>query len=88
VLTGGPGADRFVFARGDGSDRVTDISLAEGDRLALQATLWGGGLTAAEVVAAHAQVTAEGVLFDFGPNRILLEGLTGLNGLAAAIDII
>jgi Ca2+-binding RTX toxin-like protein len=88
VLTGGAGADRFVLAAGDGSDRVTDLSLAEGDRLLLHATLWGGGLTAAAVVAAHAEVTAAGVLFDFGTDRLLLEGVTGLTGLAAAIDIL
>ncbi|RYG09763.1 MAG: hypothetical protein EON96_17785, partial [Caulobacteraceae bacterium] len=29
VLTGGAGADRFVFGRGDGADRITDLSAGD-----------------------------------------------------------
>jgi len=35
TLTGGPGADTFVFRSGDGTDTVTDFSIAEGDKLYL-----------------------------------------------------
>lgn len=33
TLTGGGGADRFVLGSGSGADVVTDLSLAEGDRI-------------------------------------------------------
>jgi Ca2+-binding RTX toxin-like protein len=88
VLTGGTGPDRFVFAQGDGKDRVTDLMLAEGDRLVLDDALWGGGLTAVQVVAAHAAVVAGAVLLDFGTDELRLEGLVSTAGLAAAIDIV
>jgi serralysin len=90
TLTGGVGADRFVFRDGIGADRVTDFRQAEGDRMLLDDAYWNGAaLSKAQLVASHARVTADGVLFDFGTHgTILLAGVTTLNGLAQAIDII
>lgn len=90
TLTGGLGADRFVFCDLNGVDRVTDFNRAQGDRLALDDAYWNGAaLSKAQLVASHARVTADGVLFDFGTHgTILLAGVTTLNGLAQAIDII
>ncbi|MDJ0820527.1 MAG: endo alpha-1,4 polygalactosaminidase [Paracoccaceae bacterium] len=88
TLTGGPGADTFVFT---GSmieaDRVTDYTPGT-DALQIDDALWGGGLTAAQVVNTYAQVTPDGVLFDFGGgNSILLAGLSTTNGLADDLTI-
>ena len=35
TLTGGGGADTFVFASGVGFDTITDMNVAEGDRISL-----------------------------------------------------
>ena len=57
------------------------------DQLELASALVGG-CTAAEIEAA-AQVTADGLLLDFGAgNSLLLEGLTSSAGLAGDISII
>ncbi|WP_395540149.1 CAP domain-containing protein [Neotabrizicola sp. sgz301269] len=90
TLTGGPGADRFEFYAATGSDLVTDFKLADGDRLALDDGLWSNAaLTKVEVVESYATVTGNGVLLDFGSSgTIFLAGVTTLNGLSNAIDII
>ena len=88
-LVGGTGADRFVLNNGGGVDRVADFRTAQADTLVLDDALWTRTLTEKQVVTLYADVVAGGVLFDFGGgDRILLEGLTSVSGLAAAIDII
>ena len=74
VLRGGTLADTFVFTDGGGRDRIEDFERGQ-DLLLLDAGLWTGTLTAAQVVQTFASVTADGVLFDFGADEILLEGL-------------
>ena len=87
-LSGGRGADDFVFARGDSADRITDFSLASGDHLGLDDALWTGSRTAAQVVGSFARVTAEGVVFDFGENGLLvLQGQFTTAGLAGQLEI-
>lgn len=87
-LTGGAGADRFEFDNNTGFDRVLDFALGQGDRLRLDDALWGGGLSAAQVVGRHATVGDGAVTFAFGGgDAVQLLGITSLNGLAAAIDI-
>jgi Ca2+-binding RTX toxin-like protein len=87
VVTGGAGRDTFVFADGDGRDRFRDFD-ATTDRLALDQALWGGGLTAAEVVDAHADIRGGRVVLDFGGDTIILAGVSTLDGLAASIDFL
>lgn len=89
-LTGGLGADQFTFLNGSGGDRVSDFSLAGGDRLVLDDALWGGVvLQAAEIIDQFASVSAGDVVFDFGGGDVIrLEGLAVLTGLAGAIDFI
>ena len=80
TISGGVGADHFVFAAGHGSDLVTDFESGI-DRLMLDDALWGGGLTAAQVIAGHAAAAASALVLDFGGgNMITLAGLaaTGL----------
>lgn len=88
-LIGGGGADGFVLQTGGGADRIVDFRLVHGDWLQLDDALWSGTLTASQVVGRHADIVSGGVLFDFGGgDRLFLQDVTTLNGLAAAIDII
>ena len=89
TLAGAEGADSFVFGLQDGTDRVLDFSLGEGDRLRLDDALWTGSLTAAEVVGTYGSVTAAGdVVLSFdGGELLILAGLGTTDGLAGAIEI-
>jgi predicted outer membrane repeat protein len=47
LLTGGAGADRFTFnSPNEGIDNLSDFSLSQGDRIAISASGFGGGLVA------------------------------------------
>lgn len=74
-LTGGLGRDVFVFAAGDGSDRVTDFAVGQ-DRLDLRAF---GFADVAEALS-HFTQGRDATLFEFGGTVILLDGL-GLSAL-------
>ncbi|WP_099827478.1 calcium-binding protein [Oceaniglobus indicus] len=91
ILHGGGGADRFVFVENGGTDTVLDFTRAgpQSDRLVLDAALWGGGKSAAQVVADHASMNGQGgAVFDFGDgDRLILNGVGGLGGLDGFIDI-
>ena len=84
-LTGGAGVDRFVFAHG--SDVISDMTLAQGDNIAiLRSALGGQTLTGAQIVATYATLTGTAAFFDFGGgNTLTLEGVTSLDGLSGHI---
>ena len=88
-LTGGLGADKFVFkGSAIGSDTVTDFASGL-DQLRLDDALWGGGKTAAQVVADHADDSTGTVIFDFGANgSFTLNGVTSVTGLDSDIILI
>ncbi|MFN6977359.1 MAG: calcium-binding protein, partial [Gemmobacter sp.] len=89
VLGGGAGADRFVFGAGDGRDRITDFSVAEGDRLALAADLFAGPVTAAEVIATYGTTIGGNRALRFnGEDSIILVGVANLDGLIGSIDFV
>ncbi len=72
VLTGGTGSDIFVFADGDGTDRITDFGTG-GDQLDLTGV---SGLAAfADVQAAMTQVGKDTRL-TFGTDVVILVGVT------------
>jgi len=88
ALTGGRGADDFVFTRGMGRDRVTDFGTGA-DGLVLDSSLWRGDLTAAQVVRRFAEDTGDDIVLDFGRRgQITLEDLASVQGLAGLIEII
>ncbi|MDZ7909381.1 MAG: hypothetical protein U5N10_15025 [Gemmobacter sp.] len=88
-LTGGGGPDTFVFSNGFARDRITDFNAGQGDKLQFDDNLWSGGKSAQDVVNSFAQITGDGVVFDFGGNdRVTLVGVTSLDGLADHIAII
>lgn len=88
TLWGGAAADRFVFGPGGGQDVIGDFSSAQGDLLALAGGLWSGSLSAAEVVAQHAALEGQDVVFDFGAARLTLAGLGSLHGLESDILLV
>jgi len=89
VLAGGSGIDTFVFADGDGNDRITDFSLAAGDKLRLDDALWNGTvIKAPNIVATYAKTIAGEVVLDFGGGDVIhLVGLTTTTNLSTAIEI-
>ena len=68
LLTGGLGNDRFVFADGDGADRIQDFS--QGDTLLLR-----GYLDAGQTVEDAASDVRGGLMISNGEDRIVLLGL-------------
>lgn len=86
TMRGGTHADTFVF--NTGQDVIEDFRLTDRDRLALNDVLYGGGLTADEVVATYASLAGGSVVFDFDNGKTLtLQNVSTLAGLAAAIDL-
>lgn len=78
VMQGGAGADRFEFYDLPGAARITDFSQAAGDRLVLSPQIWGGGLSAAEVVSRFASSDGGDLVLRFSPLISLrLEGAAG-----------
>ncbi len=80
-------ADTFIFT--SGNDVIEDFSIAQKDHLELDDALWSNTtLTDAQVISQFADVTAKGVLFDFGDgNTLLLEHVASLDGLDLNINI-
>ncbi len=75
-LWGEADRDTFIFAVGFGSDRVKDFA-DNIDQLRLDDAIWGGGKTAAQVVAAFASVVDGNTLFNFGGGqKITVSGVT------------
>lgn len=77
TLRGGGGADSFVIDTSAGRDLVASFE-DDVDSLWLDEALWGGGLTVAEVLEAHAIVTAGGVVLRFGggTTEVAVHGIT------------
>ncbi len=88
-LEGGSGADRIVFALGYGRDTVTGHVQGQ-DEVSLDAALWGGGLTAAEVVASFATLSTNGrkVTLDFGAGDVLVLKGAGFDLATLADDLL
>ncbi|NEY89707.1 S8 family serine peptidase [Tabrizicola oligotrophica] len=87
-LTGGGGADIFEFRRGFGQDRITDWTDGS-DTLRLDDALWGGGMTATEVVAGFGAVISGSVVLSFSAAMVLtLNGVSDLNALVDDITIV
>lgn len=84
VLVGGGGADCFVFAEGDGEDRIVGYQQGQ-DRLMIDGTLTGRD--ALRFADNHIRQTDAGVVISFGDgDRIVLIG-DDLDPLSVASDI-
>jgi serralysin len=87
TLSGGSGADVFVYGLFYDNDEISDFSVGEGDRLQLDDALWGGGLTAAQVVSTYGTVHSWGTVFNFGGSYLTVLGANDAGTLAGQIDI-
>ncbi len=87
-LQGGADRDVFVFRVGYGFDRIDDLSVAQGDRLWLDAGLWGGGSDVLAMLADHGRATAGRVDLVFGTDVLRLAGSLDFADLAALIEVI
>ncbi len=70
TLTGGANRDTFIFGANSARDRITDFE-DNLDRLHLATALWGGGLTAQQVVSTYAFASGGNTVFDFGGGNVL-----------------
>ncbi|MGH1577497.1 calcium-binding protein [Planktotalea sp.] len=90
VMTGGTGDDTFIFRAEYGSDTITDFD-NNNDTLRLEAALWTGDLSVADVLSTFATDVTDGdfdgVLFDFGDEQLYVNGI-GVNGLNNDLEII
>jgi Ca2+-binding RTX toxin-like protein len=75
-LTGGGGADSFVFRSNNLADIIFDFSKAQGDKIHLQSNLNGSGITSGALALAHAVNQFGDVIVDLGGgNKVTLIGV-------------
>ncbi len=88
ALSGGDGADTFVFRLGAVDDTLTDFDRLSGDRIQIDDALWGGGLTAAQVVAKFGTQVGPNVELQFASGELLKVHDAQLGWFASVIDLI
>lgn len=89
TMRGGPGADVFVFEDGHERLLIEDFTFTDQDRLQLDEDLWGGGMTAEQVMATYGRAINGQIVLDFGGGDIItLAGITNLEMMAQHIDIV
>jgi Ca2+-binding RTX toxin-like protein len=87
TLRGGTQGDTFVFS--GGADVIEDFRRPDGDRLHLEDNVYGPGWSMPDLVATFAEVTPQGVQFDFGfGNSVTLQGVTSLAALDGVVWIV
>ncbi len=83
-------SDTFIFAEGYGNDRI--ISFDQGsDVLSLDDALWGGGLTAQEVIDQFGTINANGteITLDFGNgDTVSIQNASGIDIMTLFDDIL
>lgn len=86
-LDGGGGADTFVFELGSNLDNVL-LFEDDFDTIQLDESLWGGGLTAQQVVDTYGHDAAGYVYLQFGTDMLVLNGLNDVQLLVNDIVIV
>jgi Ca2+-binding RTX toxin-like protein len=85
VLIGGTGADKFVIEPQNGSDRIMDFNIAEGDKLYF-ANLFSTPISQDAFVSKYVVDTGNDLLITLPGTSIVLVGVASISGLAGAID--
>ncbi|TRU22006.1 MAG: calcium-binding protein, partial [Microcystis aeruginosa Ma_QC_B_20070730_S2] len=76
TITGGAGSDRFTFNnRNEGLDTITDFLSSQGDKIAVSAAGFGGGLAAGVAITAAQFVLGTTALN--ASNRFIYNTITG-----------
>jgi Ca2+-binding RTX toxin-like protein len=81
VLTGGLGADTFVYSQGDGAVTITDFSDAQGDRIDVR--LLYGFTTLSQVLANATQQGADTVISFGGGDSLTLQNVAATSLLVS-----
>ncbi|MDK3074563.1 right-handed parallel beta-helix repeat-containing protein [Sedimentitalea sp. JM2-8] len=85
-LTGGGGADTFIYADG-GADVITDFDSL--DTLWTNSSIWGGNRLSTAEVMEFARVVSGDTVFDFGiGNTLTLEDYMDLSNLTPALTLL
>ena len=87
TLFAGQGADVIVFGDGDGADQVNFFSLTQ-DTLRLDAALWGGGLSEAQVASLFGADAGADFVLDFGDGDVLALVDRAGGDVSGLIDIV
>ncbi len=88
ALAGGGGRDRFVFREGHGTDTVAGFESGV-DTIRLDADLWDGDLSPADVVETFGRLEGGDAVLDFGGGTALvLRGVATLEGLGDDLSIV
>jgi len=81
MLVGGDHPDDFVFAAGFGRDTIADFE-DNWDEIFLDDAIWGGNLTAQQVVDTFGRISGNSTVLDFGNGQmIILAGVSDLTVL-------
>ncbi len=81
VLNGGTGGDTFEFRTDFGADRIIGFA-NDVDLIRLDDAIFGGGLTAAQVVSTYGSIVGGACVLDFGGgNAITFDGFGNLSDL-------
>lgn len=89
TMNGGDNADTFVFGTGFGDDRINAYEQGI-DTLQLDDAIWGGGLTAQQVVASYGSLNGTGTILtlDFGSGNIIeVQSGGGINDTTLHLDL-
>ncbi len=81
MLHGGIGSDVFVFAAGDGHDRLLDLRAGQGDRVQIDATLAAD----ADALRGLASVTGSATVLSFDSDTSLT--LSGITDIDSVLDL-
>lgn len=87
TLKGGQGADSFLFRPGSGIDRIVDFTVGE-DVLLIDDRFWEGDLDAARVVGRFAREVDDDVVFRFGEDELVVEGIGSRGELRDSVEIV
>ncbi|MCP5072760.1 MAG: hypothetical protein GY947_05615 [Rhodobacteraceae bacterium] len=89
TMTGSSGlTDYFIMRAGYDHDEIVNFDVGF-DVLRLDDAIWGGGLTAAQVISTYASIVSNELVFDFlNGTSITLQNWSSIGNIADQIDII
>jgi Ca2+-binding RTX toxin-like protein len=88
ILSGGADQDRFVYAGGDGVDRITGFTAAD-DTIQVAANINGTGIGSADDLLGRLSDTTDGAVLDLGGgSAVLLAGVQVSAITASDFDIV